>query len=222
MKMAQIKKTMNKQLNKIDGGKIVLYKNKFEVKLKEETAWLSLNQMAKLFGRDKSVISRHLRNIFKEKELSKNSVVAKNATTALDEKTYQVEYFNLDVIISVGYRVNSIQGTQFRIWATKVLKQHLVEGYTINEKRLKKEQQKYIELKNAIALIGNVVQIEDLPIEAKGLAQVISEYTRALDILDDFDHKKLRVPKGRRRSKYKMTYNEALSIIAVMKEKFKE
>ena len=106
-----------------------------EVTYENDTFWLSLNQITELFGRDKSVISRHLKNIFKEGELLKESVVAKNATTAADGKTYQVEYFNLDAIISVGYRVNSKQGTQFRQWATQRLKDYLVQGYAINKKQ---------------------------------------------------------------------------------------
>ena len=105
-------------------GKVLVYKNRVEVLLEKDTVWLSLNQMADLFERDKSAISRHLRNIFNTKELIRNSVVAKIATTAADGKIYQVEYFNLDAIISVGYRVNSKRGTQFRIWATNVLKKH--------------------------------------------------------------------------------------------------
>ncbi|MCK5581962.1 MAG: virulence RhuM family protein [Candidatus Omnitrophica bacterium] len=181
---------MNEELKQINGGKVILYKSGLEVQFKEETVWLSINQISDLFGRDKSVISRHLRNIFKDKELSKNSTVAFFATVQNEggrKVERNIEYFNLDVIISVGYRVNSKRGTLFRIWATKVLKQHLIEGYTINEKRLKKQEQKYLELKNAVTLIGNVVHIKGLSAEAKGLAQIISEYTRALDILDDFD-----------------------------------
>jgi|GEM_PF-3150086 len=121
---------------------IVLFKSrdgtvKLDVQLERETIWLSLNQLSCLFQRDKSVISRHLRNVFEDRELDSESVVAKNATTASDGKTYQVEYFNLDAIISVGYRVNSKRGTEFRIWATNVLKQHIVKGYSVNEKRLK-------------------------------------------------------------------------------------
>lgn len=106
------------------------------VNLSAETLWLSLNQIAKLFGRDKSAISRHVSNIFKNKELDKDSVVANFATTAADGKTYQVDYYNLDAIISIGYRVNSTQATQFRIWATQVLTDHLIRGYTTYEKRL--------------------------------------------------------------------------------------
>ncbi len=212
---------MNNKLRNIEGAKIVLYKKGLEVQFKQEIPWLSLDQIAKLFERDKSVISRHLRNIFKNKELDRRSVVAKNATTATDGKIYQVDYYNLDAILSVGYRVNSKRGTKFRIWATKVLKQHLVEGYTINEKRLKKQEQKYLELKKAVNLIGNIIQVESLPVEAKGIAQVISEYTKALDILDDFDHKNLKTPRGRKRSKYKLTYEKARAIIKELKEKFK-
>ena len=107
-----------------------------EVALDQETTWLSLDQMTDLFDRDKSVISRHIGNVFKEGELDRSSVVAKNATTAADGKTYQVDYFNLDVIISVGYRVKSKRGVQFRQWATGVLKDHLVQGYTLNQRRL--------------------------------------------------------------------------------------
>ncbi len=111
------------QIYTTDDGEVQL-----EVSLDKETTWLSLDQMTALFERDKSVISRHIRNVFKEGELERESVVAKNATTAADGKTYQVEYFNLDVIISVGYRVKSQRGVQFRQWATGVLKRHLVEG----------------------------------------------------------------------------------------------
>ncbi len=213
---------MNKNLQNIEAGKVVLYKKGLEVQLREDTVWLTQKQISELFNTERSVITKHIRNIFRTNELNKDSVCANFAHTAEDGKVYQTQFYNLDLIISVGYRVNSKQGTQFRIWATKVLKQHLVEGYTINEKRLKKQEQKYLELKNAVSLIGNVVQIENLPVEAKGLAQVISEYTRALDILDDFDHKNLKVPKGRKRGKYKMTYKEARVVIDAMKEKFKD
>jgi len=112
-----------------------------DVKFENESVWLSLNQISTLFGRDKSVISRHLKNIFLCEELVKSQVVAKNATTALDLKSYIVEFYNLDAIISVGYRVNSIQGTKFRQWATKCLKDHLVKGYSLNQKRLEELNQ---------------------------------------------------------------------------------
>ena len=110
---------------------------KVDVRFDNETMWLSIDQMATLFGRDKSTISRHIKNIFEEGELQATSVVAKFATTASDDKVYQVDYYNLDVIISVGYRVKSQQGTQFRIWATQRLKEYLVKGFILNEERLK-------------------------------------------------------------------------------------
>ena len=119
-------------------GEIILYQSdnstQFEVRIEDDTVWLTLNQISELFERDKSVISRHIRNIFVEGELIKDSVVAKNATTALDGKTYQVEYFNLDVIISVGYRVKSKRGTQFRIWANRILKEYLLNGHVVNQR----------------------------------------------------------------------------------------
>src|SRR5690554_5361623 len=134
-------------------------KTEINVQLEKETVWLNLNQIVDLFERDKSVISRHINNIFKEKELDKNSVVAKNATTAADGKTYQVDYYNLDVIISVGYRVKSKRGVQFRQWATRVLKQHLVQGYSINQKRL---AERGIEFEQAIALLSKTLSNQQI------------------------------------------------------------
>ena len=139
-----------------------------EVKFEEDTAWLSLNQIAELFKRDKSVISKHLKNIFTTKELSRNSVVAKNATTASDGKTYKIEYYNLDAIISVGYRVNSKRGTQFRQWATQRLKDHLVKGYTLNEKRLQQVVQNMQQLEQAVRLIQMVFQSLGSPLAELG------------------------------------------------------
>jgi hypothetical protein len=123
-------------------GEIILYttpegKARVEVFFQDETLWLSLSQIAELFQRDKSVISKHISNIFKEGELRYSSVVAKIATTAADGKTYQVEHFNLDVIIAVGYRVNSRQATQFRIWATKILREYIIKGFALDDERLK-------------------------------------------------------------------------------------
>ncbi|TRZ81513.1 cell filamentation protein Fic, partial [bacterium] len=130
-----------KKVEKFNRGEIIIYKpSKNEVELmvrfEDEMIWLSLKQIAKLFDRDKSVISRHLQNIFKEKELFKNSVVAKIATTAVDGKTYQIEFYSLDAILSVGYRVNSQRATQFRIWATRILKQFAIKGFVLDRKRL--------------------------------------------------------------------------------------
>ena len=123
-------------------GEIFMYQTedgltKLEVELRGETVWLSLEQMAELFQRDKSTVSRHIKNIFSEGELDRNSVVANFATTAADGKTYQVDHFNLDLIISVGYRVKSLRGTQFRIWASSVLKEYIKKGFAMNDDLLK-------------------------------------------------------------------------------------
>ena len=123
-------------------GEIIIYQTedgitKLSVNLQDETVWLSLDQMAELFQRDKSTISRHIKNVFEEGELNADSVVAKFATTASDGKTYQVDYYDLDVIISVGYRVKSLRGTQFRIWANTVLKEYIKKGFAMDDERLK-------------------------------------------------------------------------------------
>ncbi|MCP4601560.1 MAG: cytochrome C biogenesis protein CycH [Proteobacteria bacterium] len=198
---------------------IVLYKSKdgaitLDVQLEEETIWLTLNQLTNLFDRDKSVISRHLRNIFKEDELSRHSVVAKNATTASDGKVYQMDFYNLDAIISVGYRVNSKRGTEFRIWATNVLKQHLVKGYSVNEKRLKA-------LKQSLKLASDISKRKSLSGgEASALLQTVSEYAYALDLLDDYDHQRVAVRKTSRRKAKPITYDEAIKLIDQMRLKF--
>lgn len=173
------------------------------------TVWLSLNQISELFNRDKSVISRHLNNVFKEKELARNSVVAKNATTASDGKTYEVDYFNLDAIISVGYRVNSKQGTQFRQWATQRLKDHLVKGYSFNQKRLEQLQQ-------TIQIIEKSGHTENLSLsEAKGLLSIISNYTQSFILLNQFN--RLASDKLNENITYEIQYDEAVSAIAELK-----
>lgn len=206
-------------------GQVIVYKNKVEVRLEKETVWLNLNQMADLFDRDKSVVSRHLYNVFKENELSRKSTVAKIATVQKEGTrfiTRNVEYYNLDAILSVGYRVNSKRGTQFRIWATNILRKHLVDGYTINEKRLKASDYKYLELQKTISLLSNLISVENIADETKGIVQVITEYSRALDILDDYDHQRLTLPKGTKHCKFKLTYEQAKKIIETMKQRFKD
>ncbi|MBK9092851.1 MAG: virulence RhuM family protein [Anaerolineae bacterium] len=142
------------------GGEVVLFQSpegdvQIDVRLEQETVWLSLNQIADLFARDKSVISRHLHNVYFTGELEREAVVAKIATTAADGKTYQVEYFNLDAILSVGYRVNSKRGTQFRIWATRTLKEHLIRGYTLHERSLR--ERGIEDLKQAVGLLARTL-----------------------------------------------------------------
>jgi hypothetical protein len=198
-------------------SKIIIYKNKnghidLTVNLSEETVWLSLNQLAQLFGRDKSVISRHLSNIFKTKELNKNSVVANFATTASDGKTYQVDYYNLDAIISVGYRVNSVQATQFRQWATDVLKKHLIEGYTINKNRLAENGIK--ELQQSIKLLQKTLKQNNLvnDIGAETI-QIIINYTKTWNLLLSYDEDKLNLPKTGKPFVTELNYETALNAI---------
>src|SRR3989338_4839827 len=201
----------------INHGEVVLYKNKVEVRLDRETVWLTQKDLSDLFNTERSAITKHIQNIFKTKELEEKSNVQKMHIANSDKP---VAFYNLDVIISVGYRVNSKQGTQFRIWATNVLRKHLVDGYTLNQKRLEKTASKYRELQKTISLIGNVIQIEDISNEARGLAKVISAYSRALDILDDYDHERLSTPKGTRKVLFELTYEKAREIIEAMKIKF--
>ena len=173
--------------------------------MKDETVWLSLDQMGKLFGRDKSVISRHIKNVLEE-ELD-NSVVANFATTAKDGKTYKVDYYNLDMIISVGYRVKSQNGIIFRKWANKILKDYMLKGYAINQKRLE-YLEKTVKLIDIASRIDEKLENND----AKEILKVIGNYSKALDLLDDYDHRTLTKPKGNN-SKKQIKYNECLDII---------
>jgi hypothetical protein len=151
-------KKLNKKQQQVTENNVVFYSDKYgnielRADVKKDTIWATLDQIASLFGRDKSVVSRHLKNIFVTKELDRNSVVAKYATTAADGKKYVVEYYNLDVILSVGYRVNSKQATQFRIWATTILRTYLVSGHALNTHVLTTSPDKFIGLDEAVALL---------------------------------------------------------------------
>src|SRR5258708_22953368 len=207
-------------------GNIVFYQaesgnSQIEVKLENDTVWLSLTQMAALFDRDKSVISRHLYSVFKENELVRASVVAKNATTAADGKKYQVEYFNLDVVISIGYRVKSLRGTQFRIWANKVLKEYLVKGYAIDKKRFQEQSRQLEELKQTVKLLGNVIESKTLNSdEATGLLKVVTDYAYALDVLDRYDHQVLEIEAISPKELFQITFPAAMAAIKGLKDKF--
>ena len=194
-------------------------KTEISVQLDKESVWLNLNQMADLFDRDKSVISRHISNVFKENELEKNSVVAKNATTANDGKVYQVDFYNLDVIISVGYRIKSQRGTQFRIWATKILKEYLIKGYSINEKRLEQKTEQLIELQNSVKILGSALTFKALTNdESTGLLKIISDYAYALDILDQYDYQSLEIRNTSGKETFQLTYEEAMNQIMLAKK----
>jgi prophage maintenance system killer protein len=203
-------------------GQIILYKDKFEVRLEKDTVWLTQTQIANLFGTKRPAITKHFSNIFFSKELDKKSVCSILEHTAADGKTYKTIFYNLDAIISVGYRVNSSRATQFRIWATQVLRKHLVDGYTINDKRLKSAEHKYQELQKSLKLLENVAHLKVVSDETKGLIQIIMEYSKALDLLDDYDHERLSVPRGTTNARFELTYDEANGIIEAMKSKFRD
>ena len=180
------------------------------VKFENDTAWLSLKQISELFSRDKSVISRHIKNIFSSDELIYDSVVAFFATTAQDGKTYQVEHFNLDVIISVGYRVNSKQGTQFRIWATQRLKEYLLNGFSINQKRLE-------ELNKIVQIIAQNEENSNQISEAKGLLNILTKYTRSFILLNHFDSNRLELTNLNDSITYEIEYDKACKAITELK-----
>ncbi|MCF7846330.1 MAG: virulence RhuM family protein [Candidatus Peribacteraceae bacterium] len=205
-------------------SQIVIYKApngnlSLDVKLENETIWLSLNEIAELFSKDKSVISRHLKNIFTEHELERSSVVAKNATTAADGKTYLVEFYNLDAIISVGYRVNSKRATQFRQWATKTLHDHIVKGFTVNPDRLAKVPIGRVkEFEQAIALLESARQKSLNSDEAKGLLEVITSYAKTWLLLEKYDKRTLSVSGDKKTSK-PLDLEKAQIAIAELKKK---
>ena len=160
----------------------------------QETVWLNLQQLADLFGRDKSVISRYLKNTFRDAELDREAVVAKNATTAADGKTYQVDYYNLDAIISVGYRVSSSRATRFRQWATRTLRQHLTQGWTLNRQRFETNAR---ELEAAMALVRKAAQSPALDTTCgRGLVDIVTHYAQTFLLLQRYDEGLLTEPQA--------------------------
>lgn len=193
-------------------NKIILFENqevKLEVNMKDETVWLNANQLSKLFDRDSKTIRKHINNALNE-ELD-DSVVAKFATTAKDGKTYQVEYYNLDMIISIGYRVKSKNGVIFRKWATKVLKDYMIKGYAVNQKRLE-----YLEKTIKLIDIAGRMDAELKGSEAWEIIKVINNYSSALSLLDDYDHKRITKPMGTKNDK-QVTYEDCMNIIGKLK-----
>lgn len=190
------------------------------VKLENETVWLTQSQMAELFGRDRTVITRHINNCYKEGELDKNITCAKFAHMGKDQdQTYETTMYNLDVIISVGYRVKSIQGTRFRQWANSVLKQYLIKGYVINQ-QLKLDQ--YNELKDVVRLMGRAIGMQEKVTtdEYSGLFNVISDYVYALDTLDHYDYQSLSIQQTTKNEPFRATYDNAMEAINALKDKF--
>lgn len=195
-------------------NEIVLFEDedlKLEVNMKDDTVWLTQAQMVELFDRNVGVVSRHIKNIFEEGELDKDSVVAFFATTAKDGKEYEVEYYSLDVIISVGYRVKSKRGIAFRRWANKVLKDYLLKGYAINNKRLE-----YLEKTIKLIEIANRADERLEESDAKNILKVIGDYSKALNLLDDYDHKTLAMKKESISDKV-ITYDECKNLINTLR-----
>ena len=209
--------------------KIVIYRSadgetQLDVKIDKETVWLNVNQMAELFGRDSKTIRKHIDNAIRE-ELMGEVVVAKFATTtqhgAMAEKsqTHDVRFYNLDVIISVGYRVKSKKGVEFRRWANKVLKDYLVKGYAVNKALT---EQRYTELKQLVAVLGRTVKAQETLTsdDALNLVEVVSDYAYALDTLDKYDYQHLTVDQTTNEAKFHATYEGAMQAIEELKAKF--
>lgn len=192
------------------------------VKLENETVWLTQSQMAELFGVDRTSIVRHIRNIYKSEELEENSTCAKNAQVRIEGQRQivrEIPYYNLDMIISVGYRINSKNATSFRRWATSVLKQYLIKGYVINQ-QLKLDR--YNELKNVVRLMGRAIGMQEKVTtdEYSGLFNVISDYVYALDTLDHYDYQSLSIQQTTKNEPFRATYDNAMEAINALKDKF--
>lgn len=204
------------KLNEIEIYKSSDAKIEVQVTLQGDTVWLNRHQMALLFDRDVKTIGKHINTIFKEEELDENSVVAKFATTAKDGKVYQVEYYNLDVIISVGYRVKSKRGTQFRQWATQRLKDYLVQGYAINEKRLAEKKQQVEYLKTGIKILSRAIAQQ----ASKEDSEALEIFANGLQLLDDYDHEQLDMKGITLKDTIYPSINEYLNVVHRMKSDF--
>lgn len=200
-----------------EDGKTVL-----DVRLEDDTVWLSQQQMSELFQTDRTVISRHIRNIYKDGELEEISTCAKNAHVRMEGNrmvTRSIPYYNLDMIISVGYRVNSIRGVKFRQWASSVLKQYLIKGYAVNESMRKKQ---VAELRQLVQMLGRTLRHSPDPLkeEQSALVDVVVDYTYALDTLDDYDYQRLGIKNTTAHGAFRATYEGAMQEIRQLREKF--
>lgn len=207
--------------NNTPGGEVLVYEAadgsvRVDVRLDRETVWLTQDQMSQLFGRERSVVTKHVRNVFREGELDPDSVCAKFAHTAADGKTYQVDHYNLDVVISVGYRVKSAQGTRFRQWATRVLREHLVQGYTFNQTRL--AERGLLEARETLDLLARTLQNQALVDDTgRAVLELIRGYADTWRLLLEYDEDRLATPPGARPSKGVLDYARASVAIADFK-----
>lgn len=210
----------------MENGEIIIYEDaqgqtKLDVRLQGDTVWLNQAQMAELFQTTPQNITLHIGNIFKERELDSTSTCKEFLQVRLEGKRSVKriqKFYNLDVIISVGYRVKSLRGTQFRIWANKILKEYLLKGYAINELRIK---DKYEELKSVVTILGNTIRNQELSSQqAKDLMAVVTDYVYALDTLDRYDYSQLEVSNVTTKEAFKATYDGAMEVISSLKGKF--
>ncbi len=204
-------------------NKIEIYQSKdkqtvVEVQFEQETVWLSQKQMAELFGRDRKTITRHISNIFKDRELEEKVVCSffehttQHGAISGKAQINRVKYYNLDVIISVGYRVKSQQGTQFRQWATQRLKDFLVKGYAINEKRLQEKQQEVLHLKTGIQILSRAIEVQNENNEN----EILNIFSKGLELLDDYDHEELDIKGNTEQKTIFPDYNEYINFIEEM------
>ena len=203
-------------------GEIIIYKTSknevaLDVRLENETVWLDAHQISKLFDVNRPAIVKHIQNIYKTKELTENATCSKMEQVASDGKIRQMNIYNLDMIISVGYRVNSARATQFRIWATTVLKKYLLQGYAVNEKRLIEAKEKFNELQTAISFLQEKSQKELLSVQAGEILNLLSSYAKTLTILEQYDKGQLKETKGGK-TKFILTYEQCLQIIKELKK----
>ena len=212
-----------------EGGDIVFYEpdsgnTRMEVRLDDDTVWLTQVQMQELFQQTRQNVGLHIKNIFNEGELSREATIKESFIVRKEGKREverKIEYYSLDVIISVGYRVKSLRGTQFRIWANRVLKDYLTKGYVIDQKRFQEQSRQLEELKQAVKLLGNVIESNALNTnEATGLLKVVTDYAYALDVLDKYDHQILEIEATSSKELFQITYPAAMEAIKGLKDKF--
>jgi prophage maintenance system killer protein len=215
-------RTENSPLTHTNPSPVTIYQDDdgqttLEVQLKDETVWLNQQQMASLFQTERSVITKHINNIFKSEELDKPAVCAKIAHTAADNKTYQTNFYNLDVIIAVGYRVNAKRGTQFRIWATSILKDHLVKGYTLNQRRL--AEKGILEAQQVLSLLTNTLENQNLVSdEGRSVLNIVNQYAKTWKLLLQYDEDKLPPPNTKQVVSRFLDIDRARNAINALKE----
>ncbi len=199
-------------------------KTSIEVKVEKETVWLNQYQLEELFETNRTTINKHILNIYKSGELKEEPTCAKIAQVQKEGKRTvkrNIKYYNLDVIIAVGYRVNSKRGTEFRIWANQIIKDYLLKGYAINQQKLEKQAEQLNELKETIKILGNALEYKELTSdESKGLLKVISDYSYALEILDQYDYQTLTIENTSGKEIYRLTYEETIKQIELVKKTY--